>query len=63
MIRAQDFAKKLAPGTKFLLIASDPGVYHDIPVWCRMHGHEVVRTKESSDCVIHLWIQTAKMSK
>ncbi len=24
-------------------IATDPGVLHDIPAWCRVHGHSVER--------------------
>ncbi|MXZ44837.1 MAG: sulfurtransferase TusA family protein [Gammaproteobacteria bacterium] len=60
LIRAQDFVRELAPGTKFLLLASDPGVYYDIPAWCRMHGHELVSVEETqSECVIQMWIQTA----
>ncbi|MYD44755.1 MAG: sulfurtransferase TusA family protein [Gammaproteobacteria bacterium] len=61
LIRAQDFAKELAPGSNFLLLASDPGVYYDIPAWCRMHGHEIVRVEESSqENVIQMWIRTAE---
>ena len=44
VIRVQDYVKNLNPGTIFTLIASDPGVLHDIPIWCRMHGHQVLST-------------------
>jgi tRNA 2-thiouridine synthesizing protein A len=33
---------RLAPGTLFTLIASDPGVPEDLPAWCRMTGHQLV---------------------
>lgn len=60
LIRAHEFASELAPGTQFLLLASDPGVYYDIPAWCRMHGHELVSVEEAqSECVIQMWIRTA----
>ncbi|MXW07309.1 MAG: sulfurtransferase TusA family protein [Gammaproteobacteria bacterium] len=61
LIRAQDLAKGLAPGSSFLLLASDPGVYYDIPAWCRMHGHEIIRVEElSQENVIQMWIRTAE---
>ncbi|MXZ55132.1 MAG: sulfurtransferase TusA family protein [Gammaproteobacteria bacterium] len=61
LIRAQDLAKELAPGSSFLLLASDPGVYYDIPAWCRMHGHEMFQVEESSqENVIQMWIKTAE---
>jgi tRNA 2-thiouridine synthesizing protein A len=34
---------QLPPGTTFTLIASDPGVPEDLPAWCRMTGHRLVR--------------------
>ena len=64
LIRAQDYANELAPGTSFLLVASDPGVYFDIPAWCRMHGHELFRVEEAKqDSVIQMWIRTADTTK
>ena len=29
--------------------ATDPGVKHDIPAWCRVHGHEVLSVEEESE--------------
>jgi len=27
-------------------LCTDPGVVHDIPAWCRVHGHEVCAIEE-----------------
>ena len=42
VIRTQNRIKELAPGALLDIVASDPGTLHDIPTWCRIHGHEVV---------------------
>lgn len=47
VIRTQDFIKKrksqgMQAGARLLVVASDPGALHDIPAWCRIHGHRVV---------------------
>jgi tRNA 2-thiouridine synthesizing protein A len=34
---------QLPPGAAFTLIARDPGVPEDLPAWCRMTGHRLVR--------------------
>ena len=48
LILAQEFAGKAEAGTKFVLVATDPGVHEDIPAWCRMHGHQIVSTSENA---------------
>jgi tRNA 2-thiouridine synthesizing protein A len=45
VIRTQDTIKNLAPGTLLDVLATDPGTLHDVPAWCRVHGHEVVETE------------------
>lgn len=47
VIRTQDFIKQrksegMQAGAQMLIVASDPGALHDIPAWCRIHGHRVV---------------------
>jgi TusA-related sulfurtransferase len=42
VIRVQDRIRSLAPGTLLDVIATDPGTLHDVPAWCRVHGHEVL---------------------
>ncbi len=44
VIRTQDAIKHLAPGQHLHVIASDPGTLHDIPAWCRVHGHQIRKT-------------------
>ena len=57
LIKAQEHARFLQPGAEFELLANDPGVYQDIPAWCRMHGHRIVSTVEESH-IIHMRIRT-----
>ena len=42
VIRVQDRIKKLAAGDVLEVTATDPGTMHDIPAWCRVHGHQVL---------------------
>jgi tRNA 2-thiouridine synthesizing protein A len=42
VIRTQNKIAELAPGDILEVTASDPGALHDIPAWCRVHGHEVL---------------------
>ena len=42
VIRTQDRIKALAAGDMLEVVASDPGTLHDIPAWCRVHGHAVL---------------------
>lgn len=42
VIRTQNAVRGLKSGDLLKVLATDPGVMHDIPAWCRIHGHEVV---------------------
>ena len=42
VIRTQDRVRRLAPGDELEVTATDPGTMHDIPAWCRVHGHDVL---------------------
>lgn len=42
VIKTQKKIKTMRTGETLLVIASDPGVKHDIPAWCRVHGHKVL---------------------
>ena len=44
VIRVQQAIDALAPGDMLDVRATDPGALHDIPAWCRVHGHEVVQS-------------------
>ena len=41
VIRTQDAIKSLSPGDQITVAATDPGTDHDIPAWCRVHGHKI----------------------
>ena len=41
VIKTQDAVRKLQPGDTVQVLSTDPGVVHDIPAWCRVHGHDV----------------------
>lgn len=42
VIKTQKKIKTMRTGETLLVIASDPGVKHDIPAWCRIHDHQVL---------------------
>lgn len=46
VIRTQNRIRTLRAGDILEVICTDPGASHDIPAWCRIHGHEVVETVE-----------------
>ncbi|MEM7079568.1 MAG: sulfurtransferase TusA family protein [Pseudomonadota bacterium] len=48
VIRTQDAIRTLHAGDELTVTATDPGTMHDIPAWCRVHGHTVVRVDEES---------------
>ncbi|NKC11199.1 MAG: SirA family protein [Gammaproteobacteria bacterium] len=56
VIRTQNRVKELNAGDELCVRASDPGALHDIPAWCRIHGHEVLSavTSDEGEVVITL---------
>lgn len=50
VIRTQDRVRGLVPGTLLEVVATDAGTLHDIPAWCRVHGHELI-SAETEDPV------------
>jgi tRNA 2-thiouridine synthesizing protein A len=42
VIRTQNRIAELSPGDTLEVQATDPGALHDIPAWCRVHGHVIV---------------------
>jgi len=52
VIRTQDAVAKLHAGQILSVSCTDPGVLHDIPAWCRVHGHEVLEIQEQEDEII-----------
>lgn len=52
VIRTQDAAAQCASGDTLVVHCTDPGVKHDIPAWCRVHGHEVNDIDEGEDEIV-----------
>lgn len=53
VIRTQSAMAGLAPGDTLVVHATDPGALHDIPAWCRVHGHAIVTTaREGREIII-----------
>ncbi|HEX9628282.1 MAG TPA: sulfurtransferase TusA family protein [Acidiferrobacterales bacterium] len=51
VIRTQNRIQALLPGDELEVHCTDPGALHDIPAWCRLHGHEVVSASSTGDAV------------
>jgi TusA-related sulfurtransferase len=58
VIRVQDRARSLGPGSIIEAICTDPGALVDIPTWCRINGHRVLETRRERHEYIVL-LQTA----
>lgn len=56
VIRLQNNVARLATGDTVEVHATDPGALHDIPAWCRVHGHEVVATTQDQG-EVHLTVR------
>lgn len=52
VIRTQNRIKSLAPGDILEVVCTDPGAVHDIPAWCRVHGHRVTNTESLPDRIV-----------
>ncbi len=59
VIRTQETVKTLIDGDVLEIVATDPGVLHDIPAWCRVHGHRVLESEERK-ADIRIRIQVAR---
>jgi len=49
VIRTQDKIKTLPTGSLLDVLATDPGTLHDIPAWCRVHGHTLIAAEQGDD--------------
>ena len=45
VIRTQDRIAGLEPGDQLTVTCTDPGTLHDIPAWCRIHGHLIIESR------------------
>ena len=49
VIRTQDRIRTLRRGDTLEVVASDPGTLHDIPAWCRVHGHVLIDSAQTGE--------------
>jgi len=61
VIRTQNRIKALGAGALLDIVASDPGTLHDIPTWCRIHGHEVVDARREQH-EVHIRIRVHRIT-
>jgi len=58
VIRTQERVTSLQPGDVLEVHCTDPGALHDIPAWCRVHGHLILDTRrEGAEIIITVVIQ------
>ena len=62
VIRTQQRVSKLDPGDELKVFCTDPGALSDVPAWCRLEGHEVIRAGETEDgeFFIHIRVCTVQ---
>ncbi len=54
VIRLGEQIEKIPSGHRVKIRATDPGVLHDIPAWCSVHGHRVLESRTEQDEIIVL---------
>ena len=54
VIRLGEKINQVAVGDLIQVSATDPGVLHDIPAWCKVHGHKVLSMEEKSGEIVLL---------
>lgn len=57
VIRTQARVARLAAGDELEVAVTDPGALEDVPAWCRVHGHEVVETREEGHGLFQIRIR------
>ena len=58
VIRLQDKVVDLQSGDTIEISCTDMGAEYDIPAWCRVHGHQVLKmTKNKKEIIILVEVQ------
>ena len=58
VIRTQEKIKQLQPGDILEVTCTDPGALHDIPAWCRVHGHTILDSRQDDlDIIISIRVE------
>ncbi len=52
VIRTQDAVAECRPGDELRVLCTDPGAIHDIPAWCRVHGHAVGEIRQDGRDIV-----------
>ncbi len=52
VIRLGEMINAINQGDLIEMLATDPGVLHDIPAWCKVHGHKVLEIQEKTDEIV-----------
>ena len=52
VIRTQDAIAAMQDGDLLIVTSTDPGAKADIPIWCRINGHQVIDIKETDHEII-----------
>lgn len=56
VLKAEQQARQMRAGDELRVVATDPGVLEDIPLWCRVNGHKFLG-QDTCGGEIHLRIQ------
>lgn len=54
VIRLGEMIETIEQGDLIEMLATDPGVLHDIPAWCKVHGHRLIKIDEKNDEIMLL---------
>ena len=58
VIRTGERVAKLNPGDTLTILATDPGTLHDVPAWCRVHGHTLLAiTQEGREITVQIQVE------
>ncbi len=58
VIRTQNAIAQCQPGDELQVLCTDPGVVHDIPAWCRVHGHTISSiSQRDRDIIIDIRVE------
>ena len=60
VIRTQDRIAELLDGDTLEVLCSEPGALHNIPAWCRIHGHSITNTVHDLDRLIRITVLVHK---
>ncbi len=52
VIKTQNKINELQAGDVLEVSCTDPGALNDIPAWCRINGHLVIKSYEDNDEVV-----------